>query len=95
MTTAAHRLGSRVRRATGTPFCFSDFLLGGAVGFAFAARQHLLILAGAALVGYGAAGFAGALAGALAFAASAMSKRLTQARFCNGLKMFHRKSLQT
>ena len=65
------------------------------VGFTFATRQDLLITALAALVCNCAAGFAGALAGALAFAAAAMSQRLAQARFRNGLKMFHRKSLQT
>ena len=59
------------------------------IRFAVTARKNLLIPAGAALVGYGAAGLAGALAGTLTLAASAMGKRLTQARLGNGTDMFH------
>jgi hypothetical protein len=60
------------------------------VYFPVAARNQHLILFGAALVGYRAAGFACALAGALAFAASAGFHRTLQPGLRDGLKMFHR-----
>jgi len=67
--------------------------LGGAVRLAFAACKNLLILVLAALVGHGTAGFASALARALALAATAMGKRLTQTGFGNRFDMFHVNSL--
>jgi hypothetical protein len=63
------------------------------VRFTFTARKRLLILVCATLIGYGAAGFAGALTRTLALAATAVGKRLAQTRFGNGLDMFHKKSL--
>ena len=59
------------------------------VGLAVLAGQNLIVLISAALIGDGAAGLAGTLAGALALAAAAMGERLTQARFRNGFDMFH------
>src|SRR5699024_4754694 len=53
------------------------------------AGQNLAVLVGAALVGDGAAGLAGALAGALALAAAAVGQGLTQAGLRDGLDMFH------
>jgi len=82
------------RQACNRDFCFNTRKrnsLGSAVGFAIAAGKNLLIAALAALVGHGAAGFAGALAGALAFAAAAVGKRLAQAGFGNSFDMFHKK----
>ena len=61
----------------------------GMVHLAIAAGEDLVFLIGAALIGYSAAGLAGALAGALALAAAAMGQRLTQAGLRNGLNMLH------
>ena len=63
------------------------------VGFSITAGENLLIAALAALVCHGAARFASALAGTLAFAATAMGERLAQAGFSNNFDMFHKKSL--
>ena len=65
-------------------------LAGCAIGFPVTSRQNLLFTAGAALIAHGAAGFAGALAGALAFATASVRQRLAQAGFRNGFDMFHR-----
>ena len=85
---ASHIL--RVKRATGTFFNRPEGLsLGRTVGFAIATCENLLIFAGTALVGYSAARFASALAGALALATATMCQRLTQAGFGNRFDMFH------
>jgi len=67
----------------------AGLLAEGMVQFAVAAGHNLVVLIGAALVGNGAACFAGALAGALALAAAAMGKGLAQAGLGNGLDMLH------
>ena len=61
----------------------------GMVHLAIAAGQNLAVLVGAALVGDGAAGLAGALAGTLALAAAAVGQGLTQAGLGDGLDMLH------
>ena len=61
----------------------------GMVDLALAAGQNLAVLVGAALVGDGAAGLAGALAGTLALAAAAVGQGLTQAGLGDGLDMLH------
>ena len=61
----------------------------GMVHLAIAAGQNLAVLVGAALVGDGAAGLAGALAGSLALAAAAVGQGLTQAGLGDGLDMLH------
>ena len=57
----------------------------GMVDLALTAGYNLIVLVGAALVGDGAAGLAGALAGALALAAAAVGQGLTQAGLRDGL----------
>jgi hypothetical protein len=79
-------------RATGkfSPYGSVLLLSGCTVGFPVTSGQNLLFAAGAALVANGATGFAGALAGTLAFSATAIGKRLAQAGFGNGFDMLHK-----
>lgn len=61
----------------------------GMVHLAIAAGQNLAVLVGAALVGDGAAGLAGALAGSLAFAAAAVLGTLAKIAGLNGVDVLH------
>ena len=78
-----HRTGAMRRQGS------CGLLAEGMVHLAIAAGQDLAVLVGAALVGDGAAGLAGALAGALALAAAAVGQGLTQAGLGDGLDMLH------